>query len=57
MVGGAPGLLGLGVVQVAVKDIEIDHVTTHHPAEMEVVREIRRIMKDVKTVRVKEITY
>ena len=57
MAGGAPGLLGLGVVQVAVKDIEIEHVTTHHPAEMEVVQEIRRFMKDVKTVRVKEITY
>ena len=57
MVDGVLGLHGLIVVQVPVKNLEIEHVTTHHPVVVEVVQEIRRFMKDVKTVRVKEITY
>ena len=52
MAGGAPGLGGLGVVQVPVKDIEIEHVTTPLRVVMGVVQEIRSFMKDVTIVKV-----
>ena len=53
MVDGVLGLHGLIVVQVPVKNLEIEHVTTHHPVVVEVVQEIRKFLKGVKIVKVR----
>ena len=57
MVDGIPGLHCLVVVQVPVKDIEIEHVTTHRHVVMEVVPEMRRFMKGVTIVKVRRQSF